>query len=86
MTLQGGGKQAPGLKVDGALGDPDEAATAAPPREVPARPAERFGGLITRMSFRPPASMTGDETTEMIAALRGIPALNDIENEGGQPA
>lgn len=46
----------------------------APPRELPALLAERFGGLLTRLSFRPPASIADGEEAELIAALRAIPA------------
>lgn len=83
LSRQNRWAQMPALIDDDVL---DAFAVVAPPKEVPARLTERLGGLVNRMSFRPPASMSGDEAAEMIAALRGIPALNDSEKERGQPA
>jgi probable F420-dependent oxidoreductase len=50
-------------------------AVVAPPAEVPARIAERFAGLATRLSFTPPASFGADEVRELVGALRAVPAL-----------
>jgi probable F420-dependent oxidoreductase len=55
----------------------DEFCVAAPPAEIPALLAERFGGLVTRLSFRPPASLAADEVAGLIAALRAIPILRE---------
>jgi probable F420-dependent oxidoreductase len=49
----------------------------APPKEIPALLAERFGGLVTRLSFRPPASLAAGEAARLIAELRAVPALRD---------
>ena len=49
----------------------------APPKEIPALLAERFGGLVTRLSFRLPASLAASEAARLIADLRAIPALTD---------
>lgn len=51
----------------------DEFCVTAPPAELPARLAERYGGLLTRMSFRPPASLTeSGEASQLIGSLRAI--------------
>jgi probable F420-dependent oxidoreductase len=55
----------------------DAFAVVAPPKEVPGKLAERFGGLATRLTFHPPVSMASDDAAELIAALRGIPALSE---------
>jgi probable F420-dependent oxidoreductase len=60
---------------------PDEVVDAfcviAPPADLPAKLAERYGGLLTRMSFRPPASLAeSGEAAALVAALRAIPALS----------
>jgi probable F420-dependent oxidoreductase len=39
------------------------------PADVPARIAERLGGLVTRISISPPASFSTERTRELIAAL-----------------
>jgi hypothetical protein len=59
-------------KIDGGLalitGDVvDTFCVAPPPKAVPALLAERFGGLLTRLSFRPPASLAGGEEAGFIA-------------------
>jgi hypothetical protein len=45
----------------------------AAPADLPARLAERFGGLATRIAFNPPASFSVDQTREIIAAVQAIP-------------
>ena len=49
----------------------------APPKEIPAVLAERFGGLFTRLKLEPPASLAAGEAAGLIAALRAIPALSE---------
>ena len=53
----------------------DAFCVAAPPGELPALLADRFGGLLTRLSVRLPDSLSGVEEAELVAALRAIPAL-----------
>jgi probable F420-dependent oxidoreductase len=48
----------------------------APIDEVPKHLAERFGGVVTRMSFFPPPSVDADHAAEVLAALRAIPSPN----------
>jgi probable F420-dependent oxidoreductase len=55
----------------------------APPAELPARIAERLGGLVTRLSFTPPASFGPEDVAEMLTALRAIPALGSAVATGG---
>ncbi|SNQ51531.1 conserved hypothetical protein [Frankia canadensis] len=47
----------------------------AAPRELAARLADRYGGLVTRLSFTPPASLDRDASHGLISELRAIPAL-----------
>jgi probable F420-dependent oxidoreductase len=49
----------------------------APPKEIPAMLAERYGGLVTRLSVRPPASLAADDAAGLIAALRAIPVARE---------
>lgn len=46
----------------------------APLAQVPARIAERFGGLATRIGFSTQSGVSRDELAEMVAAIRAIPA------------
>jgi len=48
----------------------DAFAITAGPDELPARVAERFGGLLTRISFNPPASLDRDAAADLVARLR----------------
>ena len=41
-----------------------------PPVNHPARVAERFGGVLTRISFTPPASLAGPAAAELVERLR----------------
>ncbi|ONH33234.1 LLM class F420-dependent oxidoreductase [Pseudofrankia asymbiotica] len=45
----------------------------AAPAELPARVAERFGGLATRITLSPPSSFTPDQTRETVAAIQALP-------------
>jgi len=59
----------------GALVDDDVLhafAVVAPPDDVAALVRERYGGLLTRMWFTPPASMDTDEAQQLIEQLRAI--------------
>jgi probable F420-dependent oxidoreductase len=49
-------------------------AVVGPPDELPARIAARFGGILTRLSFRAPASMDRDAVAALVAELRALPA------------
>jgi probable F420-dependent oxidoreductase len=40
------------------------------PDDLPALVADRFGGLLTRMSFTPPASLDRDAAADLVARLR----------------
>ena len=48
----------------------DAFAIVAAPAELPGRVAERFGGILTRISFTPPASLTGEAAADLIERLR----------------
>jgi probable F420-dependent oxidoreductase len=48
----------------------DAFAVVASPGELPARIAQRYGGLLTRLSFTPPASFGPEEATDLVARLR----------------
>jgi probable F420-dependent oxidoreductase len=47
----------------------DAFAVIAAPEELPARIAERFQGVLTRISFTPPASFDRDTTTDMVRRI-----------------
>ena len=47
-----------------------EFAIVASPRDLPTRVAERFGGLVTRLSFTPPPSLPADAAADLVARLR----------------
>jgi probable F420-dependent oxidoreductase len=47
-----------------------EFAIVASPGDLPARVAERFGGLVTRLSFTPPPSLPRDAAADLVARLR----------------
>jgi probable F420-dependent oxidoreductase len=53
----------------------DAFCVAALPAELPALLADRFGGLLTRLSIRLPASLSESGEAELVAALRAIPAV-----------
>lgn len=48
----------------------DAFAIVAGPHDLPARVAERFGGILTRISFTPPASLDRDEAVDLVQRLR----------------
>jgi probable F420-dependent oxidoreductase len=48
----------------------DAFAVVAAPDDLPAAVAERYGGLVTRISFTPPAGLDADATAELVARLR----------------
>jgi len=47
-----------------------EFAIIATPAELPARVAERFGGILTRISFSPPASLAPEAAADLVNRLR----------------
>ncbi|OAA25653.1 putative F420-dependent oxidoreductase, MSMEG_2256 family [Frankia sp. EI5c] len=55
----------------------------ATPAELPARLAERLGGLVTRVAFAPPASFDPDQVRETLAAVRAVPAFSPTRPAGG---
>lgn len=48
----------------------DAFAIVAAPDELPARVAERFGGLLTRITFNPPAGLSRDAAADLVERLR----------------
>ncbi|WP_405885219.1 hypothetical protein OG762_44780 [Streptomyces sp. NBC_01136] len=48
----------------------DAFAIVAGPDELPGRVAERFGGLLTRLSFTPPPSLDREAAMDLVARLR----------------
>lgn len=48
----------------------DAFAIVAPADELPARVADRFGGLLTRLSFTPPPSLDREAAMDLVARLR----------------
>ena len=48
----------------------DAFAVVAPPERLPAELGERYGGLITRLSFTPPPWLAPDASREMLEAIR----------------
>lgn len=42
----------------------------ASPNDLPARVAERFGGILTRISFTPPATLDRDAAADLVERLR----------------
>lgn len=50
-------------------------AVVAPPAQLPARLTERVGGQVTRLIFPAPPSLSPDEASEVLAAIREIPPL-----------
>ena len=45
-------------------------AVVASPDELPARVAERFGGMLTRIAFTPPASLGREAAADLVQRLR----------------
>ncbi|ADP83167.1 TIGR03617 family F420-dependent LLM class oxidoreductase [Pseudofrankia inefficax] len=45
----------------------------AAPDDLPARVAQRYGDLATRLTLNPPASFTAEQTGAMIAAIQALP-------------
>ncbi|WP_227982038.1 hypothetical protein [Nocardia spumae] len=45
-------------------------AMVAPVSEVPEQPARRYGGLITRLSFAPPAGLAAEEVADLACEIR----------------
>lgn len=48
----------------------DAFAVVAAVHELPRRPADRFGGLLTRLSFAPPRDMPDDEMADLVRRIR----------------
>lgn len=49
----------------------DAFAIVASPDDLPARVAERFGGMLTRISFTPPAGLGREAAADLVERLRG---------------
>jgi probable F420-dependent oxidoreductase len=74
LTRQNRWAEMAALVTDEVLG---EFCVIASPADLPAALAGRFGGLLTRLSFRPPASVAAPGGEDgLVAALRAIPALS----------
>jgi probable F420-dependent oxidoreductase len=60
----------------------------AAPDDLPARIAERYGDLATRISLSPPASFTPERTRATIAAIRALPGTGPaaVTAAGAAPA
>ncbi|MGE0794749.1 MAG: LLM class F420-dependent oxidoreductase [Acidimicrobiia bacterium] len=69
LTRQGRWDDMDGLVDDEVL---HTFAAIAMPDELPSLLAERYGGLLTRVSFTPPAALDPDQRTELLAAIRAI--------------
>ncbi|MQY27702.1 TIGR03617 family F420-dependent LLM class oxidoreductase [Nocardia aurantia] len=67
LSKSGRWQEMPALITDEML---DAFAVVAPLDELPGRVAERFGGLLTRLSFHPPAGLTTEQTAELVHRLR----------------
>ncbi|ABW15873.1 conserved hypothetical protein [Parafrankia sp. EAN1pec] len=56
----------------------------AAPADVPARIAERLGGLATRTTFTPPPSFGPEQTREILAAIQAIPTAAPTTGAAGR--
>ncbi|MCX4090747.1 TIGR03617 family F420-dependent LLM class oxidoreductase [Nocardia sp. alder85J] len=69
LSKAGRWAEMPALITDEML---DAFVVVAPPAELPQRLADRFGGLLTRLSFTPPAGFGAEQTAELVHRLRAL--------------